>query len=145
MPFSLLGRGNTLFVDNFYSSPALFEELYRQKTGACGTIRKIRIGFPKTTQNDLPKTAEMGEMRWIRQNKLLFVKWMDTREVTMCSTVHEAFSWQTVKRKVKEAVANQECDHSRSCFELQSSHKWRGSVRCYDWLLQCAPQNYEMV
>ncbi|CAB1323628.1 unnamed protein product [Coregonus sp. 'balchen'] len=27
---------------------------------------------------------------------------MDTREVTMCSTVHEAFSGQTVKRKVKE-------------------------------------------
>ncbi|KAL0973591.1 hypothetical protein UPYG_G00206660 [Umbra pygmaea] len=45
MPFSLLGRGYTLFVDNFYSSPALFQELLRRNTGACGTIRMNRIGF----------------------------------------------------------------------------------------------------
>ncbi|XP_044024992.1 piggyBac transposable element-derived protein 4-like isoform X3 [Siniperca chuatsi] len=103
MEFPLLGRGYTLFVDSYYSSRALFEELSRQNTGACGTIRKKRIGFPQTTQNDLPKNAERGDMRWIRQNKLLFVKWMDTREVTICSTVHEAFSGQTVKRRVNEA------------------------------------------
>lgn len=30
---------------------------------------------------------------------------MDTREVTLCSTVHEAFSRKTVKDKVKEAGA----------------------------------------
>ncbi|XP_042337524.1 piggyBac transposable element-derived protein 4-like, partial [Plectropomus leopardus] len=99
MAFPLLGQGYTVFVDNFYSSPALFEELSRQNTGACGTIRRNQAGFPKTKQNDLPKNAERGDMRWIRQNNLLFVKWMDTCPVTICSTVHEAFSGQTVQRK----------------------------------------------
>ncbi|KAL1005040.1 hypothetical protein UPYG_G00053750 [Umbra pygmaea] len=102
MPFPLLGRGYTLFVDNFYSSPALFEELHRRNTGACGTVRTNRIGFVDNKRNNLPKNAEQGDLRWMRKDILLFIKWMDTREVTMCSSVHAAFSGKTVNRKVKK-------------------------------------------
>uniref|UniRef100_A0A3B1KE49 PiggyBac transposable element-derived protein domain-containing protein n=1 Tax=Astyanax mexicanus TaxID=7994 RepID=A0A3B1KE49_ASTMX len=61
--------------------------------GACG---------PSVRQDRLPKTT----MRWIRDGPLLFVKWRDTRDVTMCSTVHKAYSGQSVQRRVRSKKWN---------------------------------------
>uniref|UniRef100_A0A3Q2ZCT4 PiggyBac transposable element-derived protein domain-containing protein n=1 Tax=Kryptolebias marmoratus TaxID=37003 RepID=A0A3Q2ZCT4_KRYMA len=74
------------FVDNFYTSPTLFQDLSARNIDCCGTIRKSRIGFPQTDKNDLQKK-------------------MDTREITMCCTVHAAFSGKSIQRRVKSAGA----------------------------------------
>ncbi|XP_053176278.1 piggyBac transposable element-derived protein 4-like [Scomber japonicus] len=103
LPFAVLGRGYTVYTDNVYTSPTLVQDLAKKFFGCCGTIRKNNVCFPQTEANDLPKKAERGDLRWIRRSNLLFVKWMDTREVTMCSSVHEAFTGRTVTRRVKEA------------------------------------------
>ncbi|CAI5670452.1 unnamed protein product [Oreochromis niloticus] len=103
LPFPLLGQGYTLYLDNFYTSSALLQHLHKTRFGCCGTIKKTQSDFPCTEKNDFPKRAERGDMRWIRKDEVLFVKWINAREITMCSTVHRAFSGKTVQRRVKEA------------------------------------------
>ncbi|TDH12535.1 hypothetical protein EPR50_G00047400 [Perca flavescens] len=96
-----LGSGFHLYVDNFYTSSKLFKDLFSLNVGACGTYRGNRKDFPHTDSNALKKNAPRGSIRWIREGPLVFVKWMDTREVSICSTIHPAFSGNTVKRRVK--------------------------------------------
>ncbi|XP_057687108.1 piggyBac transposable element-derived protein 4-like [Corythoichthys intestinalis] len=97
-----LCTGYHVYMDNFYSSPQLFLKLAELKFGACGTYRDNKSGCPTNRENALTKTSERGAVRWIREGYLVFVKWMDTQEVSMCSTIHPAFSGEVVKRRVKD-------------------------------------------
>ena len=40
-----LKKNHTLFIDNWLSSPTLFERLLEEKTKACVTVRKNRSGM----------------------------------------------------------------------------------------------------
>lgn len=89
-------------MDNFYTSPKLLLDLASLKFGACGTYRDNRRGCPTGRANALTKQSERGTVRWIREGSLVFGKWMDTRVVLLCSTIHPAFSGEVVQRKVKK-------------------------------------------
>uniref|UniRef100_A0A3Q3ESV8 PiggyBac transposable element-derived protein domain-containing protein n=1 Tax=Kryptolebias marmoratus TaxID=37003 RepID=A0A3Q3ESV8_KRYMA len=86
----MLGTGYKLFVDNFNTSPTLFQDLMQQRIWACGTIRTNRVGFPKTKDNALAPRSPRGSIRWLHT------------DVFLCSTIHTAHSNDTVTRKVTD-------------------------------------------
>jgi len=47
------GRGHNLCMDNFFSSPELFDDLVKKQSYCCGTVRLNRRGMP---QDPVPKT-----------------------------------------------------------------------------------------
>ncbi|KAJ8369742.1 hypothetical protein SKAU_G00097700 [Synaphobranchus kaupii] len=78
-----LGKGHILYVDNWYSSPMLFQHLLHQGTGACGTVRLNRRGMPT-----FPKKMKRGEVTFRENGTQLAVKWQDKRDVNFLTTVH---------------------------------------------------------
>ena len=68
----LLDKGHHIYMDNYYSSPELFHELFHCETYACGTARLIRKGMPKTVANAKLKPLESVFMR---NGPLLCLKW----------------------------------------------------------------------
>jgi hypothetical protein len=77
-----LGRGHKLYVDNWYTSPTLFDYLFSKKTNACGTVRANRKEMPK-----FPK-IQKGEVRHFHSNGLLAIKWCDKRDIHILTTVN---------------------------------------------------------
>jgi len=73
-------RGHVLFVDNLFTSPALFDHLERIGIRACGTLRPGRKGLPpdlKATGKQLGK----GERASWQRGNLSCLAWMDRRLV----------------------------------------------------------------
>jgi hypothetical protein len=60
-----------IFLDNFYSSPTLFEYLHHHETGACETIRKNRVGLPKFKARVEPEE----QVFFYHTEKLLALQW----------------------------------------------------------------------
>lgn len=79
-----IGKGHSVFLDNWYSSPSLFQVLHKNKINACGTVRKNRKQMPKFT-----KRLNKGETESYHTENMMAVSWMDKREVTMLTTMHE--------------------------------------------------------
>lgn len=55
------GVGHKIFMDNYFTSPKLFNDLLSRKINACGTVRHNRKGMPL---NFSPKELKMKKRRY---------------------------------------------------------------------------------
>ena len=79
-------KGYVVFLDNFYTSYQLFVDLLSKGTGACGTVRSNRFGYPKQLQGK--RKMEKGEAIFYCTNGVTAVRWFDKRDVHALSTIH---------------------------------------------------------
>ncbi|XP_063077170.1 piggyBac transposable element-derived protein 4-like [Engraulis encrasicolus] len=82
------GKGHEVYMDNFYTSPAIAEELASKDTGLCGTVRCNRKGMPKGLTGQHLLLAKGDDPVFMRKGKILACAWQDTKRVAMISTIH---------------------------------------------------------
>ena len=88
-----LGQGYHVYMDNYYNSPELCQELLAKKTLVCGTLKPNRSGLPKEITRNIKKMnrkVNRGKCLWRRKNEMLCLLWMDKRTVLTISTIHSA-------------------------------------------------------
>ena len=92
---NLLDKGHHLYIDNYYSSPELADELYSRDTFVTGTLRLNRKGIPLAVKN---AKLKQGECVFRRKEHIFVMKWCDKRPVSFISTIHEANDIITKKK-----------------------------------------------
>lgn len=86
----LLDRGHHVYMDNYYTSPELFDEMHFRHTFACGTARAMRKGMPHSVTQKKFKKKQKGACVFRRNGPLLCFKWREKKDVLMLTTIHEA-------------------------------------------------------
>ena len=88
------GKGYHLFMDNYYSSPKLYVDLFDLEVGATGTLRANRKGVPQALKD---KRVDKGHVSTMKNENLIISKYHDRKIVYLMSTVEESKLVQTGK------------------------------------------------
>ena len=86
----LLDKGQHVYMDNYYTSTDLFEELHFQNTFACGTINPIHKNLPQVVVSKNMKKNPKGDCILRQKGAVLCFRWKEKKPVTMLMTIHEA-------------------------------------------------------
>jgi hypothetical protein len=95
--------GHTLYMDNFYSSPRLFQELKSRGIGACGTVKPNRKYMPNDLQPSSLALNKGDDPVFMRTSDLITCAMVDTKRVHFLSSVHSDNTFDKVVRDRKEA------------------------------------------
>ena len=83
------GRGHKLYMDNFFSSSELFDDLVKKQIYCCGTVRPNRKGMPQDLRLKTTK-LKRGDIRVRTRADFMAVLWRDKRDVCMLTNIHSA-------------------------------------------------------
>lgn len=139
-------QGYSLYVDNFYTGVALFENLAKIGISATGTLRTDPRGVPnvvKRLQKALSESrVPRGDGYYIRATSLAYVCWRDKRIVTAMSAALPGHGEEFVERRVKtkEGVTYSDFVPSNST-RIQQIYGRSGQVRAVHGISQCPQEN----
>jgi len=99
--------GHKLFMDNFFSSPRIFDDLLRRKIHSCGTVWPNRKDMPSDVGTKKLKLTKGNEQVRTRGN-LTVLAWKDRRDVYMLTNMdpppEEGKFCDVSKRAVKPQI-----------------------------------------
>lgn len=81
------GVGHKLYMDNYFSSPLLFDALLERKINSCGTVRHNRRGMPQDIGQKFMK-LKRGDIVTRVKGNLSAVRWRDKRDVYILTNMH---------------------------------------------------------
>ena len=114
----LKNKGYRVFLDNFYSSPALLQDLLEEGFEACGTLRSNRKGIPEDVKTAKIRKGEKAKGSFTHFTAVLCLTSVTCSPVTADMTV-----WTTIWYRLRKW----------SCFQLE----WKLRILCTTMDLSC--------
>jgi len=81
------GLGHKLYMDSYFLSPALFDDLFGKKINSCRTVRNDRRGMLKDISSRAMKSKKGDIITRVRGNQSI-VRWKDKRDVYVLTNMH---------------------------------------------------------
>lgn len=132
----ILNQGYTLYLDNWYSSPNIFEYLLANETNAIGTVRNDRKNMPKDLSS---LKLKKGEVASRSSRGILALKWSDRKDVYLLSTKHaNAQMTDTGKKKINKGGKSDAKNTMKPKCVIEYNHGM-GGVDHQDQVLACFP------
>ncbi|XP_054281132.1 piggyBac transposable element-derived protein 4-like [Macrosteles quadrilineatus] len=96
MTKDLAGKGHTLTIDNWYSSPLLFYRLKQIGFNVIGTANWWRSNMPESFKEGKLK---LGDYETAYSHDMLAVRWQDKKQVCILSTFHQKADKRSTGKK----------------------------------------------
>ena len=121
------GFGHKLYMDNFFPSPDLYDDLARKKIFCCGTVRLHRKGMPKDLKPKTPR-LKRGDIRARTRGDLTAVVWKYKRDVCLLTNIHDLPREGNYRDEhgnaIKPAIV---ADYNRHMGHADNSDSWDNS------------------
>jgi len=81
------GLDHKLYMDSYFLSPALFDDLFGKKINCCRTVHNDRLGMPKDISSWVIKAKKGDIVMLVRGNRSI-IHWKDKRDVYVLTNMH---------------------------------------------------------
>ncbi|XP_069193684.1 piggyBac transposable element-derived protein 4-like [Procambarus clarkii] len=94
----LVNKGYHLYMDHYYNSVSLTEQLREVGVYTCGTLR-LQRGAPKDLQQVVKGKMATDTTVYMRKDNTFVIVWKDKRPVSVITNIHNADTTQAQRRK----------------------------------------------